>query len=40
MCVKPSPGDLNPDRCPLRPNSIYTCGMITTLRVRNGKLKI
>ena len=36
MCVKLSPGDLNPGPYPLHFTNIYTCRVTTTLRVRSG----
>ena len=36
MCVKLSSGDLNPDPCPLHLTNTYTCGVITTPKVRSG----
>ena len=36
MCVKLPPGDLNPGPCSPHPTNIYTCGVTTTPKVRNG----
>ena len=36
MCVKLSPGDLNPGPYPSHPTSIYTCGVTNTPRVHGG----
>ena len=36
MCVKLSPGDLNPSSCPPHPTSTYTCEMTIAPRVRGG----
>lgn len=33
---KLSPGDLNPDTCPLHPTCIYTCEVIITPRIRGN----
>ena len=38
MCVKLPLEDLNPDRCPPHPISIYTCGVTTAPRVCGGYL--
>ena len=37
MCVKLSPGDLNPVPYPLHPTSTYTCGVTITPRVCGGQ---
>ena len=39
MYVKLPPGNLNLIPCPLCPTSIYTCGVTTVSRVRDGKNK-
>ena len=36
MCVKLSPGDLNPGPCLPHPTSIYSCGVTTAPRVCGG----
>ena len=36
MCVKLSPGDLNPSPCPPHPTSTYTCEMTTAPKVHGG----
>ena len=36
MCVKLSPGDLNPSSCPPHPTSTYTCEMTTAPKVHGG----
>ena len=36
MCVKLSPGDLNPSPCPPHPTSTYICEMTTAPRVCGG----
>ena len=37
MCVKLSPGDLNPDPYPPHPINNYTCGVTNTLIVCGGQ---
>ena len=37
MCVKFSPGDLNPASYPPHPISTYTCEVTITLRVYSGE---